>query len=101
VVATAEVGALFTCTSCGLECTVSQRHARRYHSGRLTAFRCLPCRAARRVVVVDDRARLFWLRRYTDEEIACMAAAVSGGDPDLERIARERRRLAGALALPP
>jgi hypothetical protein len=33
---------------------------------------------------VDDSARLFWLRRYTNEEIATMAAAVSGREPDLE-----------------
>jgi hypothetical protein len=44
--------------------------------------------------VVDDGARVYWLRRFTDHELAEMAAAVTGREPDLERIGRERRRLA-------
>jgi hypothetical protein len=43
--------------------------------------------------VVDDTARLWWLRKFTDEEIATMAAAMTGCVPDLPRIASERERL--------
>jgi hypothetical protein len=50
--------------------------------------------------VVDDSSRAWWLRRFNDEEIATMAAAVFGREPDLERIARERARLAGVLRIP-
>jgi hypothetical protein len=36
---------------------------------------------------------VFWLRQFSDEEVATMAAAVFGREPVLERIASERRRL--------
>jgi hypothetical protein len=46
-----------------------------------------------RGVVVDDSARRFWLRRFSHVELARMAAAMTGREPDVERIGRERRRL--------
>jgi hypothetical protein len=41
-----------------------------------------------------------WLRRLSDDQLAEMAAAMTGRAADVERIARERRRLTGALASP-
>jgi hypothetical protein len=51
--------------------------------------------------VVDDCDRAWWLQRFGDAAIATMTAAMTGRVADLERIASERQRLAGALALPP
>jgi hypothetical protein len=41
----------------------------RFHSRQLTSFRCLSCCHAARRVVVDDSARLFCLRRFSDAEL--------------------------------
>ena len=82
-----------------MQCTVSERHLRRYTAGELRSLRCRPCRHAGRPVVVDDSSRAWWLQQFTDFELAEMAAALTGGEPDLEHIAQERRRLAPALAM--
>jgi hypothetical protein len=54
-------------------------------------FRCHVCRFSGRQLAVDDSARAWWLRQFTDAEIANMASAVTGGrEPDIDRIGRER-----------
>jgi len=59
------------------------------------------CRFPARLLHPTNTERRFWLDRFSDDEIAEMAAAVFGAPADLARIASERRRLAVALALPP
>jgi hypothetical protein len=88
-----EAAILVKCSSCGAERTVSARQRRR-HVGRGVAFRCRPCRFAARRLEVDDTSRVWWLRRFSDYEIARMAAAVFGKAADLEHLAAERERLA-------
>jgi hypothetical protein len=86
-----------TCLSCG-QLTIGARQERRHRLGDTTSFRCRLCRFPGRSLAVDDDARLWWLRQFSDEEIATMAAAVFGATADLKRVARERARLLGAWA---
>jgi hypothetical protein len=70
----------FTCTRSGQKRTVSERHARRYAAaGQLPEFRCVHCRFGARRAAVDDGARLFWLRQFSDGQLAEMAAAMTRG----------------------
>jgi hypothetical protein len=74
VAATVEKRIELTCESCGALRTLGARQARR-NAKHGASFRCRPCRHAARYLQVDDSARTFWLKQFSDNEIAAMAFA--------------------------
>jgi len=89
---TAQASVLVECPGCKRERLVSARTARR------GAGRCAFCRSGDGVIEPpDDTDRVYWLERFTDDEIAEMALFMFGRRADRTRIRSERERLLGAI----
>jgi hypothetical protein len=81
------------CSGCGRQRSVSARTARRGPG------RCKLCLSGDgNVPEADDEARLFWLERFSDEDICELATMTFGRPGSLRRIQAERARLLGAMA---
>jgi len=69
------------CPGCGRFRELTDRHVRR---GGTSTTLCNLCRFPPRQIPVSNTDRRFWLRRYSDEDIALMAEAICA---NAERIA--------------
>lgn len=78
------------CPGCGRPRELTDRHVRR---GGADKTLCNLCRFPARKLAITDTERRFWLRHYSDEEIALMAEAISGKQADRSEIAAWRVRL--------
>lgn len=78
------------CPGCGRLRELTDRHVRR---GGAETTLCNLCRFPARRLPPTNAERRFWLRRYTDEQIAQMAEAVFGGESDHANIYAWRLRL--------
>lgn len=78
------------CPGCGRLRELTDRHVRR---GRCETTLCNLCRFPARKLPPTNADRRFWLSHYSDEEIALMAEAISGGQADRAQIHTWRQRL--------
>lgn len=65
------------CPGCGRRRTVSERNARR------NPATCMLCRNPSKRRAPDDSDRRFWLKRFSDLEIAEMAINIDGAADDI------------------
>lgn len=78
------------CPGCGRPRELTDRHVRRGGSEKTL---CNLCRFPSRKIPPTDTDRRFWLRRYSDEDIAQMAEAITGRMADRASIYLWRTRL--------
>lgn len=78
------------CPGCGRLRELTDRHVRR---GGAEKTLCNLCRFPARKLEITNTERRFWLRRYTDEQIALMAEAISNGVANRLEIQAWRIRL--------
>lgn len=78
------------CPGCGRPRELTDRHVRR---GGTEKTLCNLCRFPPRKLAITNTERRFWLRRYTDEEIALMAESISNGIANRMEIRSWRVRL--------
>ena len=83
-----------TCPGCGRERDVSARTARR------GAGRCRWCLAGDgHVEPPDDSDRVYWLERFTDDELVELATVIFNRPGSVRRIRAERERLLGRVGV--
>lgn len=78
------------CPGCGRLRELTDRHVRR---GGAETTLCNLCRFPARRIPPSNTERRYWLRRFTDEDLACFAEALFG-ECDRASIAIWRLRLA-------
>jgi len=81
----AEDFAVISCPECGAHRTVTRRQARR------SPGPCKDCSTGKRETL-RQRYMRFWLTRYSDEEVAELAAGVWGTRYDPAFVARQRKQ---------
>lgn len=86
----------FICKGCGSDFTRSARFARMIRCGEQEQM-CRRCLRPSKARPITDTDRRYWLTRFSDMEIACLAAAYfdCALKPALEHVANVRSQIIG------